>query len=61
MMVQMRDNLQQQLQRQQQEFEVRIESLLIGKGKANEASPIPSTSTVKQPTVTQALLLRQMS
>lgn len=53
MMVQMQDNLQQQLQRQRQESEVGIESLLIGKGKTNEATPIPSTSTDKQPTVKQ--------
>jgi hypothetical protein len=49
MMVQMQNTLQEQLQRQQNEFEVRMEALFIGKGKAAEV-PLPSsTATFKPP------------
>ncbi|KAJ9113601.1 hypothetical protein QFC20_001953 [Naganishia adeliensis] len=53
MMVQMQNTLQQQLQRQQNEFEVRMESLLIGKGKAAEVPLASSSTTVKQPIASQ--------
>jgi hypothetical protein len=53
MMVQMQNTLQQQLQRQQNEFEVRIESLLIGKGKAAEIPSTSSSTVPKQPVETQ--------
>jgi hypothetical protein len=53
MMVQMQNTLQQQLQRQQNEFEVRIESLLIGKGKAAEIPSTSGSTIPKQPVETQ--------
>lgn len=44
LMSQMQDNFQHQLQQQQRDFEVRMEALLIGKGKAKEVS-LPSSSS----------------
>ncbi|KAJ9114961.1 hypothetical protein QFC20_001336 [Naganishia adeliensis] len=55
MMIQMQDHLQQQLQRQQNEFQVRMESLLIGKGKAAEVPMPASTSTFKHAVLNHSL------
>jgi hypothetical protein len=55
MMIQMQNTLQQQLQRQQNEFEARIESLLIGKGKAPEIPSTSSSTMPKQPVDAQTL------
>jgi hypothetical protein len=51
MMVQMQNTLQQQLQLQQNEFEVRMEALLIGKGKAADV-PLASSSSTSKPSLT---------
>lgn len=51
MMVQMQNALQQQFPCQQNEFEVRMEALLIGKGKAAEVS-LASSSSTSGPSVT---------
>ncbi|KAJ9092839.1 hypothetical protein QFC20_007267 [Naganishia adeliensis] len=48
MMVQMQNTLQQRLQLQQNEFQVRMEALLIGKGKAVEVPVAPSSTSFKQ-------------
>lgn len=53
MMVQMQNSLQEQLQRQQHQFEVRMEALLIGKGKAPESSLASRSSTIRGPIASQ--------
>lgn len=49
MMVQMQNTLQQQLQLQPNEFQVRMEALLIGKGKAVKVPVASSSTPFKQP------------
>lgn len=52
LIAEMQTNFQQQLQQQQQEFQIRIESLLIGKGKGTDnAVPAVDKASASSPQV----------